>query len=305
MSAGSAQTVDPIFGERLDGFPTCDAHLLPQAASGAGPTVLAHARFDNAVGNELDCHLVALVENHRDERVNATIHVVDQQAQEIVARLKGDIKGRMSPSGVTPLGQFTIQYSKGTSDEWRERHMADGSLVKVQIHEPDLRRAALSMLHSAHLIAFRRFGDRYLRTAASEPARGVLVFGIAEDDMDMALRFGDLLHAAWIGFLKLHTRINLTHVIEKAFELHRHPILGLQLGDRRAMCVLLRYREDFTVPSFLPGFSESPLDEWVGFLTALASGESGPIQGVILNDAPPDVDLCTYWRELWSRAPSE
>jgi hypothetical protein len=211
-------TLDPIFAVPLEKDCACNAHLIPQKLIPSGRVVHSNRKFDNSFGHYNDHHLVTLVENIVSGVVDAKINVFDPDNSE---RRVTTIRTKYSES----RGQFTIQYPKDTSDEWRERHLTNGTRIFMEFTEPDDGRIGMSMLHSAYLTACYHFGDAYVVSPAGQHIRKVLLKGVDDAINLETVMFLRRLRETYNGLRELCTNEFIDRIFQTEINNDPNPLL--------------------------------------------------------------------------------
>lgn len=291
--------LDPIYAKPLNSSTRCDAHLLPQAIAPGSAYIESNRDFDNRFGYRNDHHLTRLVQNQLSGEVDVNLAVFDpEDPQKQVASFNTKSTLTRTTMDGPRSGSFSIQYPKGTSDNWRDRHMALDTVLKVSIKEPMHARIALSMLHSGYLTACYHLGDEYITSSSVTRIRQLLIASTNDPLSSEVEGTALLLQAANSGLQHLLGRNGLARVIQKALELNPHPLLLVFFSGRCCLIPVLPYHPKFIALTFLPMFGETAIEEWERILLLLAQREHLKFSGCIVTPLPRKLSPAEYLRYL-------
>lgn len=271
--------IDPIYATELAVTDSCAAHLLPKAICPSSRTIPSNRSFDNEFGRHNDHHLVRFISNHLNNEKDVEIDVLDPNGQNRCVTTFRNLKTTTKqdpPSGLRQ-GSFEIQFPTKTSDEWREKHLNAGKLVKMHIVEPEYHRIELSMLHSGFLTLCYHFGTTELDCEGTQFVRHVLQNSISEVLDSNIVEYCQVLTLVRRGLLISGQVRTINDAVQKALDSDPHPILIVRLEQDCCLMPALPYHERFKSVAFLPGLEHNSLTQWKSVISRLSQSYTVPM----------------------------
>lgn len=288
--------VDPISGKLLSNTEACLAHLLPKSVCAKGRTIRSHRIFDNTFGHKYEHHVANYIQNQRAGKVDVEIVVPDpiDLSKRVTSFHTKSTLNACSDTGARS-GVFELQYPKGTSASWRERHVDKGRIVAVRVKGPDQIRISISMLYSGYLTVCYHLQDEYILSFGGTAIRQLLIDAVQDNLSEPLMVVSRSLPLAARGFGEMFGRQNVGAVLHKAVELDPNPLLILSYGGKKCLMAVLPYDPSLSFLVFLPGFGPEAIDDWLEVLGGLASQTSAAIQGVIFTPIAKGQSVKTKW----------